>query len=457
MKVKCILLLLFFICIVMILAYLQPLSSYQETYLALIIKETSHHLLHLTCNGNSVYIKHPLYIWISGILYKFSALIAKEGLFILRLLSVSACVSLLVALYLFFENNFSRFCLSALILFSNIHFLSFIYKITPEPLFVLFSFLMFFCAYFYVKTEKIFYKIGFYLFLSLGFLTKGCLILFLLPSFFIYALLFRNKNMFKLLFYPSGWLLSAILVSPWYLYGYLYFKESIAPLLFINKSPSLPYKALFYYYFKTLILSFLIFFILFLWTILKTKGFCLWRSLKEENTALIFFSAFIPVILLVFTGKILSNYLLYIYPFWAVFFAIILDENFSFFKNFLFIYFILIVLSYGLVQFSREKDLRYKVGVVKANINSHQKLVFWQDEMPLIIYYYGKPIKVLKNKKELDKYLQKGYMIISSKLLPGLVDKFIILDPYKKDKIWYFMTKETNSSLTLSKEALTSP
>ncbi len=443
MKLKCLVILLVFFLGVVILAYFQPISSYQEARRVLIIKETSEHVFLQTYNGNPYFTKPPLYTWIAIPFYKILSSKPKGDLFSIRLVSILSYLFILIAIYFLLERNFNKFCLTSIILLSNFRFLSFISRIDLEPLFVLFSFLMFCCAYFYFKKGKEFYRVSFYLFLGLSFMVRGPLHLFLIPAFLVYGIIFKEKRVFKLLFYPSGWLITLILILPWYFYGYFYFgKKVFQEFLFVDLGKRLIiHKDPFYYYFKALFLNFILYFILFVWVVLKTKSFKLWKFLKEKEISFIFFSAFIPVLLLSFTGEKFDKYLLYLYPLWAIFFVLVLEKYFSFLKNLALICFILSVVSYFSIQIFKIKDLSYKIDIIKANINPHQKLVFWQDEMPLIIYYYGKPIKVLKNKKKLKSFLEKGYFIISKKPLPGLIDKIILFDPYKKDRIWYFLIK----------------
>jgi len=431
---------------ILVLAYFQPLSSYQEAKTAFIVKETAQSSSFVpTYNGKPYFTAPPLYTWISIPFYKILSNLPGGDTFALRLVSILSYIFLLLCLSFLYEENFSSYLLGILVLLSSYRFLAFITQIDFEPLFVFLTFLMFLNSYFYLKTAKKIYKLGFYLFLALSFLVKGPLHFFLLPALLLYGIILREKRAFSLLFYPPGWIITFVLIIPWYLYGYANFgKEAFQQFLFMNLKLRLTeHKAPVYYYFKALILNFIPYFLLTFFAILRFKK-KEYEIKKESFLAFIFFSAFIPVLLLSFTGEKFDKYLLYLYPLWAIFFSLWLSKFYSinFLQKVATLCFLINLATYFVIHIYKLEKISYKVQVIRATMRSYQtkKLAFWQNQHPLMIYYYNKPIEVLKSYQEVKKYLKKGYHIISLEPILNLTPEKVILDPYK-DKIWYILKK----------------
>ncbi len=213
-------LLLTFIILLIIAGFL-PLLSYQEARRAIIIQETflSHSLIP-QFNGEPYFTKPPLHTWLS---FPFFALgkITQQEIFFMRLLSFLSYFGAIYFIYLFSQKNFSKTLLSVLILFSSYRFLSFIYRIDLEPLFVFLTLGTIYFALKYNENSLFKYSFLFYLFFALAFMVRGPLHFFLLPAFLLYALFSINKNFLKLLFNPAGWFIFLSIVLPFYVFGYL--------------------------------------------------------------------------------------------------------------------------------------------------------------------------------------------------------------------------------------------
>lgn len=159
--------------------------------------------------------------------------------------------------------------MNVFILFTFFRFLSFIYRIDLESLFILFLFTSVYFILKYNENPSLRNVFLFYVFFSFAFMVRGPLHFFLIPSIFLYAFVYKTHNLLKILFNPLGWLIFLIIVLPFYLYGYLnfgpqVFKEFIetdlSDRLFSEKDP-------FYYYFKALFLNFFPFFLLLLFKV----------------------------------------------------------------------------------------------------------------------------------------------------------------------------------------------
>lgn len=83
---------------------------------------------------------------------------------------------------------------------------------------------MIYSGYLYIKKNSDRYRMMFYLFLGLSFMIRGPLNWFIIPALIIYGLLYKEKKIFKLLIYPLGWLLSCLIILPWYASAYLKFE-----------------------------------------------------------------------------------------------------------------------------------------------------------------------------------------------------------------------------------------
>ncbi len=133
------------------------------------------------------------------------------------------------------------------------------------------------------------------------------------------------------------------------------------------------------------------------------------KQLKDKKLGFVLVLALIPVILLSFTGQKYDKYLLYLYPLWSLVFLIMLSKYYSyrFLKNLSLIIFSVTFLAYFIVEIYNLKERSYKIELLKNSIINTHNIVFWEKENPLMVFYYNKPVKVVKNKDELLSYAQK--------------------------------------------------
>lgn len=133
-----------------------------------------------------------------------------------------------------------------------------------------------------------------------------------------------------------------------------------------------------------------------------------------------------------------------IYFIWSLVFLIMLSKYYSyrFLKNLSLIIFSVTFLAYFIVEIYNLKERSYKIELLKNSIINTHNIVFWEKENPLMVFYYNKPVKVVKNKDELLSYAQKN-KIISPEIIPWSTVEKVILDPYKNEK-WYILTIKKN-------------
>jgi len=437
--------LFFVLFILLVFSYFLPLLSYQEAQKAVIVQETYYGNFFIpTYNGEPYFTKPPFYTWISLPFYAIGHAFSSE-IFFLRLVSILSYILVGFIIYKLQKKDLFKSLLALFILFTSFRFLSFIYRIDLEPLFIFFVILSFYFLTQFRYTSKVKYIYLFYLFFAFAFLTRGPLHFFLIPSFLFYALIFRDKNILKLLFYFRGWLLFIILVFPWYIFGYLkfgphifheFFYTDILKRLVNKKDP-------FYSYFEALFLNFAPWILIFLIRIhlFFKKGLF---SLSGQSW-LYFFAFSLPVFLLSFTGEKFDKYLLYLYPFVALFMSDALLNLYS--KKFLLglgiVLFILNFLAIFIIRFSSLEDLKYRIDLIKANLPKKEKVIFYKQENPLFLFYLKKTVPVIKKEKELLKYYKNGYSFFTTEERKELVPSLVFPDPYKKRKIWYYYKKST--------------
>lgn len=424
----------------LVLSYFLPLLSLQEARRAVIIQETflSKSILP-TFNGEPYFTKPPLHTYLSLPFYALGRFLSKE-IFFMRLLSLGSYLFSAYLIYLICRRDLTKTLLSLAILFSSFRFLSFIYRIDLEPLFVLFTTLSFYFLLRYLDKPTLGIALVFYLGFALAFLVRGPLHFFLLPAFGLYALIFKKKPLLRLLLYLPGWGLFLILVLPWYLYGYLKFgpdifkeflKTDLSERLVSQKDP-------FYYYFKALILNFFPFLLLLL---LKLKFIYkdASRYLKAHPLALYFFSVFIPLLLLSFTGSKFDKYLLYLYPITSLWLAELLLQFYSrnlllkvssviLFLNF----FVLTILTYLPL-----KDLETNTLLWVKNLDPKENYLFYQQVHPLASYILQRPLAVLEDEAKAKEALNKDHSILTPVELKPLRPHLVLPDPYKKGRYWY--------------------
>ncbi len=428
--------------ILFIFSYFLPLLSYQEARKAVIIKETYYgNFLIPTYNSEPYFTKPPLHTWVSLPFYALGHIFSSE-VFLMRLVSFLSYTLTGFIIYKIQKKDLFKTLLSLFILFSSFRFLSFIYRIDVEPLFILFTTASFYFLMRFKETLENKYVYLFYLFFAFAFLTRGPLHLFLLPAFLINAFIFKDRTILKLLFFLKGWLIFILISFPWYIFGYLkfgagVFQEFIYTDIFKRLAGSGKSDP-FYYYFSALILNFLPWILLLLIkakTLLK-KDF----SLFSAEPGFYFLVFFIPIFLLSFTGEKFDKYLLFLYPIVALFMSEILLWCYS--KKFLLslgaFLFILNLSAILLIQLNSLEDLNYKIDLIKINLPKKEKIIFYQEENPLFIYYLGRPVPVVKEESKFLKYLKSGYGAFTTEEIRNLIPYRVFPDPYKKGKIWYY-------------------
>lgn len=436
-------LLLTFIILLIIAGFL-PLLSYQEARRAIIIQETflSHSLIP-QFNGEPYFTKPPLHTWLS---FPFFALgkITQQEIFFMRLLSFLSYFGAIYFIYLFSQKNFSKTLLSVLILFSSYRFLSFIYRIDLEPLFVFLTLGTIYFALKYNENSLFKYSFLFYLFFALAFMVRGPLHFFLIPAFLLYALFSKNKNFLKLLFNPAGWFIFLSIVLPFYVFGYLkygskifheFLKTDLSNRLFEKKDP-------FYYYFKAFILNFIPYFFL-LFLKIKTLKECFSYFLKKYPSNFFISLCIFPLIFLSFTGQKFDKYLLFLYPFFSLFLAELLLKLYR--ENFLFklssLFYGLSFLAVILTLLIPYKNLKIETNLWKIYLDPTKEYLFYQNIQPLALFLLKRPVPLIENLENLQ---DKNKILISSEFIKEtefIKEKnllFKLKDPYKKETYWFF-------------------
>ncbi len=424
----------------LVLSYFLPLLSLQEARRAVIIQETflSKSLIP-TFNGEPYFTKPPLHTYLSLPFYALGKLLSRE-IFFMRLLSLGSYLLSAYLVYLICQRDLKRTLLSLAILLSSFRFLSFIYRIDLEPPFVFFTTLSFYFLMRYLDKPTSGMALAFYLGFALAFLIRGPLHFFLIPAFGLYALFSKRKPLLRLLFYPAGWGLFLILVLPWYLYGYLNFglgvfkeflKTDLSERLVSQKDP-------FYYYFKAFILNFFPFLLL----LLPRLKF-IWKEnphyLRAHPLALYFFSVFIPLLLLSFTGSKFDKYLLYLYPIASLWLAELLLQIYSC-KFLLKVSSIILFLNFLVVTiltYLPFKDLETNTLLWIKNLDPQGSYIFYQQVHPLASYILQRPLSVLEDEAKAREALNKGHSILTPVELKPLRLHLVLPDPYKKGRYWY--------------------
>lgn len=433
----------------LLISYYLPLLSYQEARRAVIIQETYlNSSLLPTYNGSPYFTKPPLYIWLSLPFYGLGIFLNNE-LFGIRLLSLLSYSLIAYLIYLIQKKDPQKTLLSLLILFSSFRFLSFIYRLDIEPLFILFNLLSFYYLLKYIENPSNLSALLFYFFFASAFLVRGPLNFFLFPAYLLYALYFKEKRLIKLLFNPLGIMIFLLLITPWYLYGYIKFgKEVFQEFLFKDIGDRLVTKKdPFYYYFKAYFLNFFPFLLLIL---AKFKEIGLY--LREKSTYLFrisIFSLLIPLFLLSFTGEKFDKYLLFLFPYSALALTelllylfrhkwLFLIGTLSFALNF-------IVIAVPLYLTTEEIKTQSLIFLKSIPKEQKQKLAFFQKIHPLVLYHLKKSLPLLRKEEEISLYLKKGYLILSPELIKDLPYQAVLPEPYKKGEFWY-LYKENSFS-----------
>ncbi|MFN4197355.1 MAG: ArnT family glycosyltransferase, partial [Caldimicrobium sp.] len=204
----------------LIISYFLPLLSYQEARRAVIIQESFlFKSLVPTLNGEPYFTKPPLHIWISLIFYGIGAILKAE-LFGMRVLSIISYILMSYLIYLIQKRDALKTVLSILLLTSSFRFLSFIYRIDLEPLFILFNLASFYYLLQFLEDQRLLRVAQFYFFFACALLVRGPLHFFLLPAYLLFLLLEKDRKKLFLFFHPVGIILFIGVILPWFLYGY---------------------------------------------------------------------------------------------------------------------------------------------------------------------------------------------------------------------------------------------
>jgi len=432
--------LIFALLLLLFLSKTFPLLSFQEARRAVIIQETylSKSLIQ-SFNGEPYFTKPPLHTYLSLPFFALGKVLHEE-VFFLRLSSFLSYFFIFLLIYLIHRRDLFRTLLTLFILLTSFRFLSFIYRIDLEPLFVCFVLLSIYFLMKYLEEGSLRFSLGFYFAFALAFLVRESLHFFLIPALFLYALIFKEKRLIRFLLHPPSLLLFLFLALPWYLYGYLKFGPSVfqeflgvdlSERLFSHKNP-------FYYYFKALFLNFLPYFFLLVIKIKPLKeNFS--TMLKTFPLRLYLFLTLIPLFLLSFMGSKFDKYLLHLYPLFSPALTELLLKLYSE-KTLLRVSFFLFFLNFlAVIIFSLSplEDLKLKETIWERNLPKEGKYLFFEEVQPFLIFKLKRPIPVIKSETEFEKALKEKRIILSPKEFSHLSPSLILPDPYKKGKFWY--------------------
>ncbi len=440
--------LLFFLFLFFIFtSYFLPLLSYQEARKAVIIQESFiKRSLIPSYNGEPYFTKPPLHTWISLIFYTIGCNNPKMKLFAMRLVSILSYLLIGYLIYLLHKKNILNTILCLLILFSSFRFLSFIYRLDLEPLFILFNLVSFYYLLKYLENPSSLRILLFYFFFACAFLVRGPLHFFLIPAYLFYAFFAKEKRILTLLLNPLGIIIFLVMIGPWFLYGYFKFgKEIFQEFLYIDLHDRLLLKKdPFHFYFKAYILNFSPFLLLILARITELKIF--WKEKGTNLFKISFFSLLIPLLLLSFAGEKFDKYLLFLFPFSAIWITEILLYLYRP-KWPLFIGTICIVLNsivIASILFLNMKEINAKTKIFLEYLfkEKEQRLAFYQKAHPLVLYSFKKSFPVFNEKKEIEEALKKGYLILSPELIKELSYTASLPDPFKKGQFWYLYKNE---------------
>lgn len=414
-----------------------PLLSYQEVRRALIVQESFLNRTFIpTLNGEPYFTKPPLYTWLTIPLFALGHIWEVE-IFSLRFFSILCYIGTSYLLYLILQRNLSKTLLALLILFSSFRFTSFIYRIDLEPLFIFFTTLSFYFFLRYRNRESTKDALLFYISFALAFLVRGPLHFFLIPAFFLISLLTKEKAIFRLLFFFPGWVSFILIVSPWFLYGYLtYGKEVFQQLLHTDIGERLFTRSdPFYYYFKAFALNFLPFILLLLWRIKILRETL--REFSSEDK--VYLASFIvPLILLSITGEKFDKYLLFLYPISALFFTNILLRLYN--EKFLYtLGIVLVTLNLSIIilsNFYHREELLLKTALWKKTLSPKKECYLYREFNPLAPYILKRPCPLLKEVIPKNN-IKTDSILLSPTLINEITPKFVLPDPYKRGKIWY--------------------
>ncbi|MFN3505717.1 MAG: ArnT family glycosyltransferase [Caldimicrobium sp.] len=430
----------------LIISYFLPLLSYQEARRAVIIQESFlNKSIVPTLNGEPYFTEPPLHIWISFLFYGIAG-IFKAELFGMRLVSIISYLLIAYLIYLIQKRDTLKTLLSVLILTSSHSFLSFMYRIDIEPLFIFFNFASFYFFLQFLEDPRLLRVLQFYFFFACAFLVRGPLHFFLLPAYFLFLLLQKDRKKIFLFMHPACLFLFIGLLIPWFLYGYVKFgKEVFQEFLYKDLGDRLvAKKEPFYYYFKTYILNWLPILLLVLFKIKTLREF-----LKNRTSQLFkvsFLSVLIPLILLSFTGDKFHKYLLFLYPYSALIFAEILlllyppkrllqIASFITLINAL----VLLIILFNKLQKVKE-DSQILIEALKGL--KEERIVFYEKPNLLLLYHLKMPIPVVKTKDGVEEALKKGKFVLSPRIIEEMPSYIAVYpDPFKKGSFWFLYGK----------------
>ncbi len=424
---------------ILILSLIEPISSYYEARTLIAIKTASHNFsLFLTDYPH--YFSRILYFLTGSFFYKIFSSFPNGDIFSLRLLSVISYSLLAIFLTGFYEKNFlEKYLLGILILFTSYRFLVFVNRIDALPFYIFLTTGGISSAYFYLKTQKRKFAILFWSLCILSFFSYGWFHLLVIPALFLSGILLREKRVFYLIFNIYGIFFGSFLFSLFYILAKKFHIN--LPLNFISYHTFFKLNSdLILYYFKNLFINYVPYFLLTAFAFFK-----LFKKKKLEEDRLCF-SLFIMVVittfLLSFTGEKYNKYLLFLYPFLAVFFSLILSETLSigFLEKVVIFLFVINLTAFLSIQIYRMGKTEYRMEILRKVVSEYKNrpLFFWKKNNPVIVYYYGKPVKVIQNFKELKNLNFSEIRIIAQKVLNSCSYERIIPDPYK-EKLWYVL------------------
>ncbi len=378
-----------------------PITSLQEARRAELVQEAVKlgHWLIPSLNGEPYVTKPPLHTWLAAALAKLGGLSAP----ILRLPSGLSALGVAWLIFRLAQRAGGKeTALWALIfLLAAPKFFFFAHRVDLEMLLAFFFTLYLFEAWQYLEKGKSIALWGAFAALGLGFLTKGPFILLAWLSIMAYGLSQKEKRALKLALHPGGWLLALAPTLIWYFYAYTQVGEGgFQEFLLEDLRGRLAGKEAdpFYKYAGALFLGFLPESLLLLY---RPQAFWSHYWAKPLNRFL-FWAWMAPLLALSLTSDKFSKYLLSLYPFWAYFLAertrLCLGPRIKGLRPYAVLLVVFMVAGALSLEIKSGETRLKSLKVVEPYLKGGGEHYFWKKAHPLLVFYHGQPLPVLKEK-----------------------------------------------------------
>ncbi len=399
-----------------------PLLTHNEARRLVVLREmmTNSSWLIPTLNGVVYLEKPPLFYWSGAI---FGLLSGGTSEWVLRLPSGLCAMGLVWMLFFGLKAHIGRWAalFGVLVLVTSSYFTAkarLAELELPLTFFVFSSLLLYFQN---IKRASPYRLYGAYATLGLAFLTKGPVaLLFFVPPILCYGLMGRDRNALKGLIDWRGWLLFSVIAFPWFFY--VDAKLRGAPLLHVIKKEMSSKIAgnqadPFYFYLPLLIKNFAPWILVLLW-----QPRAQFRKLFATEQGRFFgLAALIPLVVFsIFTFK-RDKYILPMYPALAVWLGMVLADGMAQAKRrwrhtpaaltAFSAALIAVVFGYYALMQARVMSCRYAAFPPLAarldGLRGDAPVYFYRQPSIQLVYYYGRPIPVLRE-KQLTKMLASG-------------------------------------------------